>query len=284
MILFINRARQYSPNNESNDKAILQAVANNVAIQTDEEIQFIDEEDFILLQPPYHFPQLTHIFTMSRSQEAINILATLNNQGTKIINPPEGLINTERELLLNCMLQVGTPIPKTHIINPDHDICLNNIDYPLWLKKCEGSAQHQDDVIFIENTKQLKNVCNKFIKENINKVLVCEHIKGDIIKFYGVEGTDFFHVSYPTANAINTKFGLELHNGKPNFYTFNIEKLKEHVTKLSHYCHLPIYGGDAIISKKGLFYIIDFNDWPSFSSCKDPAAKAIVKRFFQPST
>ena len=37
-----------------------------------------------------------------------------------------------------------------------------------------------------------------------------------------------------------------------------------------------MYGGDAIVTSDGDFYIIDFNDWPSFASCREAAAEAIV--------
>ena len=41
---------------------------------------------------------------------------------------------------------------------------------------------------------------------------------------------------------------------------------------------MPIYGGDAIIRPDGRFFLIDFNDWPSFSSCTQAAAEAIATR------
>ena len=49
-------------------------------------------------------------------------------------------------------------------------------------------------------------------------------------------------------------------------------------TRASRVLSLPIYGGDAIITPDGNIHLIDFNDWPSFSSCRDEAAKAIAKR------
>ncbi|MFS6554926.1 hypothetical protein VPJ68_05445, partial [Parabacteroides distasonis] len=38
-----------------------------------------------------------------------------------------------------------------------------------------------------------------------------------------------------------------------------------------------MYGGDAIVTADGNFVIIDFNDWPSFSRCRDEAAEAIAE-------
>ena len=39
---------------------------------------------------------------------------------------------------------------------------------------------------------------------------------------------------------------------------------------------LDVYGGDCIVREDGTFCIIDLNDWPSFSRCREEAAKAIA--------
>ena len=39
---------------------------------------------------------------------------------------------------------------------------------------------------------------------------------------------------------------------------------------------LTAYGGDCIIDSNGMIKIIDFNDWPSFSKCRENASKAIA--------
>ena len=40
--------------------------------------------------------------------------------------------------------------------------------------------------------------------------------------------------------------------------------------------HATLY--DVIIDEEGGFWFIDFNDFPSFSACREMAAKAIAKR------
>ena len=40
---------------------------------------------------------------------------------------------------------------------------------------------------------------------------------------------------------------------------------------------LQIYGGDMIVTNDGSLYMIDFNDWPSFSRCREEAAEAIAR-------
>ena len=40
---------------------------------------------------------------------------------------------------------------------------------------------------------------------------------------------------------------------------------------------LEIYGGDCIVSEDGAIYIIDMNDFPSFSAIRDEAAGEIAE-------
>ncbi len=40
---------------------------------------------------------------------------------------------------------------------------------------------------------------------------------------------------------------------------------------------LEVWGGDAIVTPKREFVLIDFNDWPSFSRCREKAATSIAR-------
>jgi hypothetical protein len=68
---------------------------------------------------------------------------------------------------------------------------------------------------------------------------------------------------------------LEEINGPVRQYSFNVQALKKTVDKVAEISDTPIYGGDCIVDASGDFKVIDFNDWPSFSSCVDEAADAI---------
>ena len=45
--------------------------------------------------------------------------------------------------------------------------------------------------------------------------------------------------------------------------------------QLARLTNIDVYGGDCIVDHEGRFFIIDFNDWPSFSACKEQAADSI---------
>lgn len=81
--------------------------------------------------------------------------------------------------------------------------------------------------------------------------LVTAHVVGERVKFYGVNHSFFYPVGYPL--------------------------LRKEAQRLAALIGVDVWGGDAIIRSDGTWAIIDFNDWPSFSVCRDEAAYAIVE-------
>ena len=99
-----------------------------------------------------------------------------------------------------------------------------------------------------------------------------QHCPGDIIKFYGI-GYTFFHYSYPAGG----KFGKEQLNGAPKHYSFDADKLKDIAQRAAKAVGLEVFGGDAIITPQGDIFLIDLNDFPSFTAIRDIAAAEIAK-------
>ena len=115
------------------------------------------------------------------------------------------------------------------------------------------------------------------MQRGITDIVTQAHVKGDVVKFYGVEGTGFIRYYY-SGDDTETKFGDEERNGKPQYYPFSSSDLQTDAEKVACLLQTPIYGGDAIIQEDGSYVIIDFNDFPSFSKCRKEAAKAIFER------
>ena len=147
-----------------------------------------------------------------------------------------------------------------------------------WLKRGDACAQNSGDVRFVASEKDLEEAANDYKARGITDVLLSPHIEGDLVKFYGVEDTDFFHLYYPTRGACFSKFGLERFNGSPTGYAFSESALKKSADACAAVSGFTVYGGDAVVRPDGSFLIIDFNDWPSFSRCCDEAAEAIAER------
>jgi glutathione synthase/RimK-type ligase-like ATP-grasp enzyme len=136
-----------------------------------------------------------------------------------------------------------------------------------------------EDVVFCRTQEDVSKALKAMEKRDVHLWMAQEHQRGDLVKFYGVEGTNFFHWQY--ASEGHSKFGQEEVNGKEKGYAFDASRIKLYADMLAKKLRVPVYGGDVVIDEDGEFWFIDFNDFPSFSSCRARAAEAIAQRILQ---
>ena len=271
--LLIQRALCYSPNSEEKDLAVLQEVGSLL-----EDFTIVSEDDFVNRFNTYNQSVSSEsvdsanvycqIISMARSTKALECLEQLEQSGIQVLNPSAGVWACQRSNIDKVMRENHLPFP------PDE----GNDGY--WVKRADASAQSKEDVCFCQDWIEVENVKSAFMQRGIINIVVQAHVKGDVVKFYGVEDTDFFRYYY-SGDDIETKFGDEERNGKPQYYPFSSSNLQADAEKLACLLQTPIYGGDAIVREDGSYVIIDFNDFPSFSRCREEAAKAIVGRMKQ---
>lgn len=252
-IVAIQRATRFSPNSVDKDEAILQGVFSTL----EGEKTWLKEEEL----KDNSLPEADLYLSMARDAHTLQLLNDAEQQGRLVINSARGVLRCERIALFRQLRSNGIPIPSTE----------GNNGY--WLKSGGSGAESKDDVVYCATKQDLEHYQQLFAQRGIIDTLVQAHIPGDLIKFYGVRGL-FFTYYYPSDDGIS-KFGDEAHNGQAQHYSFDNEKLGEVVNVISSLTGVEVYGGDAIITESGQFYMIDFNDWPSFSRCKDQAIQAI---------
>lgn len=268
--LLIQRAACYSPNSEEKDLAILQEVGCLF-----DDAKIIGEGDFVESFSTYN--QLIsaesvgsvnayyQIISMARSPKALDCLEQLEQRGVRVLNPSVGIRACQRSNVEKVMCENHLPLP------PDE------ADDGYWVKRADAAAQSKEDVCFCHDWAEVEKIKSTFMQRGITDIVTQAHVKGDVVKFYGVEGTGFFRYYY-SGDDTETKFGDEERNGKPQYYPFSSSDLQADAEKLACLLQTPIYGGDAIIQEDGSYVIIDFNDFPSFSKCRKEAAKAIFER------
>ena len=271
--LLIQRAACYSPNSEEKDLAVLQEVGSLL-----EDATIISEDDFVDCFSTYNqsvssesvdFVNVnSQIISMARSTKALECLKQLEQNGIQVLNPSAGVWACQRSNIDKVMRENHLPLP------PDKG------DDGYWVKRADTAAQSKEDVCFCHDWSEVEKIKSTFMQRGITNVVTQAHVKGDVVKFYGVEDTGFFRYYY-SGDDTETKFGDEERNGKPQYYPFSSSNLQADAEKLACLLQTPIYGGDAIIQEDGSYVIIDFNDLPSFSRCRKEAAKAIVGRMKQ---
>lgn len=267
--LGISRSIEFSPNSENKDSFILHAVGD-VLQQKGIDVFYLTENEF----QSSSIEGMDLIFTMGRDARTVQCLERLAKEEVLVVNPAAGIRNSERFLLSELFLKERIPIPRTILLENIPEQADTTWPYPVWIKRGDGCAQVKDDVKFCQNAIEASAALVGFCKRGIERAVVSEHLKGDLVKFYGVLGTPFFFWNHPDAS--KTKFGLEEKNDPIQGHRFNVDKMKEICDKAADILQIPVYGGDCIVAADGSFKIIDFNDWPSFSSCRDEAAHAIA--------
>ena len=271
--LLIQRAACYSPNSEEKDLAILQEVGcffDDAKIISEGEFveKFSTDNQLISAESVGAVNAYYQIISMARSPKALDCLEQLEQSGIQVLNPSAGVWACQRSNVDKVMRENYLPLP------PDKG------DDGYWVKRADTTAQSKEDVCFCHDWSEVEKIKSTFMQRGITDVVTQAHVKGDVVKFYGVEGTGFFCYYY-SGDDIETKFGDEERNGKPQYYSFSSSNLQADAEKLACLLQTPVYGGDAIIQEDGCYVIIDFNDFPSFSRCREEAAKAIVGRVKQ---
>ena len=268
--LLIQRAACYSPNSEEKDLAILQEVGcffDDVKIIGEDELfeNFSTDNQLISAESVGAVNAYYQIISMARSPKALDCLEQLEQRGIRVLNSSVGVRACQRSNVEKVMRENHLPLP------PDKG------DDGYWVKRADAAAQSKEDVCFCHDWVEVEKIKSTFMQRGITDVVAQAHVKGDVVKFYGVEGTNFFRYYY-SGDDTETKFGDEERNGKPQYYPFSSSDLQADAEKLACLLQTPIYGGDAIIQEDGSYVIIDFNDFPSFSKCRKEAAKAIFER------
>jgi hypothetical protein len=276
-IVGIKRENQYSPNHIGNDAAIFNLTVQHLKAFGCRVIEY-SETGFQQAQAI----EADLIFNMARNTRTIEKLKQCEEDGIPVINSGHGINNCTRANMTHLLIENNIPYPRSLIVSTDEGLPEGSefLGQYCWVKRGDFHAIHREDVTYARNGEETDNIIHEYALRGIPSAVINEHLAGDLIKFYGVAGTDFFYWFYP--NDLNhSKFGLEAINGKAKGTPFDIKALKRICNKTAHILNIYIYGGDCIVDTKGKIRIIDFNDWPSFAPCRNQAAPHIANRIYQ---
>jgi glutathione synthase/RimK-type ligase-like ATP-grasp enzyme len=267
----IRRGNQFSPNHIGNDAAIFSLTVEQ------------------LREKGYHVNEYTEsdlltkdlredtVFNMVRDWYSVRKLQQLEDSGRLVINSGYGIENCTREKMTRLFMSANIPSPRSIILRTDVDpvAALEKAGFTeCWIKRNDFHAIHREDVTYVRHIEEAESILKEYAMRGIATAVINEHLVGDLVKFYGVVGTDFFYWFYPDMN--HSKFGLEKINGKAHEIPFDKYALRQLCNEAARELNVVIYGGDCIIDQHGTIRLIDFNDWPSFAPCRRQAAPYIA--------
>lgn len=273
-IIGVERSQEYSPNKTSSDSAIFRKVKEELEVRGYRVLPFTEER---LFQFPLFSPLC---YTMGRRSDTIDVLHILKEEGCSVINPPQGIENADRVRMTSLLKSHGLPLPECILLDTKRALGEQSpLSYPCWIKRGNGYSQVKQDVVYVEDCDSAGATLEEMASRGITIAVANTHLPGDLIKFYGVSNAKemlFFDWYYPSPTE-GSKFGLEAINGKAHGYSFDESLLQSICHQAACTLQLQVYGGDAVVDEDGSIRIIDFNDWPSFSHCRDEASQAIAK-------
>lgn len=252
MIVAISRAKRFSPNSEDKDARILKSLCD-LLLQSGFDVRIVNEDDFSLQD------NVDAYISMARSETTLQML---NEASVPVINNPEAVLMgcQDRERLFFMLDSCGYPVPK------------GSGKDGFWVKKNHGYTECEQDVVYARNAKERDAAVAAMQARGIDDVYVCPHVKGDLVKFYGVANTPFFRYYYPDDDG-EMKFSNNGLNGVPKHTMFDEYDFMYETNSLANFVGLDFYGGDCIVKDNGERAYIDINDWPSYSRCYNEAAE-----------
>lgn len=279
-IIGISRGTRFSPNHVGNDAAIYNKVIEEL-LRMGHSVRSYAEDEFANASLEGTFESSSGglpevVVTMARDKQTLARLLEWETRGVRIINSPRGILNCVRRPMTELLLAHKVPHPRSWIVATDEPFPLE-VTFPCWLKRGDSHAMVKQDVCYVSTRDEAIRVVADMHERGIPSVVINEHLVGDLVKFYGVQGNDFFHWFYPSSES-HSKFGLETINGQAQGLPFDPAHLKECADESARVLDVPVYGGDAVVMADGSIRIIDFNDWPSFAPCREEAARAIAGR------
>ncbi|MDR1258414.1 MAG: hypothetical protein LBK65_03910 [Tannerellaceae bacterium] len=272
----IRRGSRFSPNHIGNDAAIFGLTAEALR-KLGCVVNEYPESVLAGASLPEWF-----VFNMARDAGSVSRLQQYENEGRIVVNSAYGIQNCTRRNMTRLLLSSHIPHPDSLIVRTDtdplpllHEASFHNC----WIKRGDVHAIHREDVTYVRNPEEAQSVLEEFAVRGIENAVINEHLTGDLVKFYGVKGTDFFYWFYPSCTG-HSKFGLEQINGAARGIPFDAVRLQKLCSQAADVLNIHVYGGDCIVCDDNVIRIIDFNDWPSFAPCRAEAAPYIARRIY----
>ncbi len=254
-VLGIARERVYSPGKVEDDRAILDAVAAQLAATHRVDVLSADA-------PLPRTAPAPVVFAMCQGPAALDTLRGWEAAGVRVINSVTGIENAHRRRMLAAFARHGVPHPESALLATGDAAALPAwVDAGAWIKRGDVHATEPDDVVHVPGRTAAAAALAAFARRGIATACVQRHVPGAVVKFYAVRGGAFFAPFPPAGTTLDAATRAAL-AGLAEAGAAALE--------------LEVFGGDCILERDGSLSLIDLNDWPSYGRCRSAAAEAIA--------
>ncbi|HAZ11482.1 MAG: hypothetical protein A2X86_10890 [Bdellovibrionales bacterium GWA2_49_15] len=270
-LLGIYREAKYSNHAVDADCAILDAVMGALAVRLGESCSIVkihpERDSHLLEQSSYDL-----ILSMAQDETILAALEELESKGAVVLNSSRAIRNCFRIGLSNLLSEAAFSYPRSTLISVNSGMTINslnflNISRGFWIKRGDYHALLDEDVTYVESFAAVNRVLGDFKNRGIAKAIIQEHCQGELFKFYGVRDSFFAlrHMGKTTKDRYLTV------SGDPHI-AFDRQRLESLAHRAARKLGLDYFGGDCVVNESDKLHIIDFNDWPSFRTCRNEVA------------
>lgn len=243
----VARERRFSPGKVEDDAAILAATAARLR-GSGFEVRLVDPDRPL---PREIEPRL--VFAMCQGEAALRWLEELAAL-VPVVNAPAAIRSCHRMVMAERLAAGGAPQPA---FAPAGERFPAELGSGPWLKRGDVHAMDAADVRRVFDEHEWVDARADFARRGIERAIAQSHVEGPVYKFYGVREGFFRAFGLPATHEPAARDAAEL---------------------AARALGLEVYGGDGVCRADGTVALIDVNDWPSFSRCREDAATAIASR------
>jgi len=256
-VLCVGREAVYSPGKVEADRAILEAVA--ARLEGHHRVRVVSADS------PLPDPAAaTLVLAMCQGPAALRALYAWQRAGIRVVNTPQAIENCHRQHMLPALRRAAVSQPASLLVASGAAFDAPEwTRHGVWLKRGDVHATCADDVVLVREPVALRAALEVFHRRGIEIVAVQQHVDGEVIKFYAVQGT--FFAAFGEGGAALDLAGEER------------RALVSLVEGAAAALGLELFGGDCVREANGRLWLVDLNDWPSYGPCRAAAAEAIVQ-------
>ena len=259
--LGIYREPEFSPGKVEADAAILDATTAELK-REGVEIETVDAATFASREAA----AFDLVLPMCQGPRALKRLAAVELAGAVAINSALSIRNCYRDLLAPGLERAGVPTPAGALVAAHEPLDVRklaglDLSAGVFVKRGDLHALAPEDVQRASDRAEAELILADFARRGIRFAYLQQEVVGQVVKFYGVSGSTHFSV-HPEGEEVAEAA---------------VRALSEAASAAAAALGLEAWGGDAVLSGD-TFAIIDFNDWPSYSRVRAPAARAIARR------
>jgi hypothetical protein len=257
----ILREAVYSPGKVEADRAILEETARELEARG-ASVRVLEPERMAAAARGSDL-----VFAMCQGPAALRGLRRLERTGIPLVHGAAAIEACHRRRLLPLLARAGVPRPEARLVACSRPgrAALAWVEARgaagVWVKRGDVHATQAGDVLRAEGATEVECALAALAARGVRRAVLEAHVAGPTIKFYGVVGTGFFRA-------------FEGDGADPRSAPEAWAELGEAGARA---LGLAVYGGDLVLDTAGRPWLVDVNDWPSFSRCRRDAAAAIAQ-------